>query len=168
VIETAADRLALLGDSPDLALFAQVPDALDEQGQAAVIVQRNVAGLFDRAYRLIGEHEGYHPVFLCVDEDVQYLKQHHRIMVKGQVWRIDGRMPDGTGFTQLVLKLLGPYRLDNSSSAVQAGFPYVLPMVFGGSSNNDSTTNIDPNNPRLRYPYTIGTYLDYSPDTALL
>ncbi len=168
MIETATDRLALIEDSPDLALFAQVPDAFDSGGLAAVIVQRNVAGLFDRSFRLVGGHEGFHPVFLCVDEDVVYLKHNHRIMIKGQVFRVDGRMPDGSGFTQLTLKLLGPYRLDANSAAVHAGFPYVLPLVLGDPSSSDGTATIDPENPRLRYPYTVGAYLDYSSHTVSL
>lgn len=168
MIETAADRAALINDAPDLALFAEIPDAVDENGQAAVIVQRNVSGLFDRSFRLIGNHEGYHPVFLCVDEDALYLKQHHRLMIKGQVWRVDSSMPDGSGFTQLVLKLLGPYRFDPEGLAVRVGFPYVLPGVLGGASTVHSAETIDPDNPRLRYPYTVGTYLDHSTHTVAL
>lgn len=166
MIETTADRLALINDAPDLALFAKVPDAFDEDGEAVVIVQRNVAGLFDRAYININGHEGFHPIFLCVDEDVQYLKQHHRLMVKGQVWRIDEQQPDGTGFTQLRLKLLGPYRI--GTSIAHGGFPYVLPAVLGGGTSLYSSATVDPDNPRLRYPYTISTYLDYSAHTVSL
>ena len=168
-IESAADRAALFYDSSDIALFAQVDDAIDDDGATSIVVERNVQCIFDRAYRLVGKSEAYHPIALCLDEDVAYIKQSHRLMLKGHVWEVDHRQPDGTGFTQLVLKIIGRYRYDETDLNVQNGFPYTLPMVFGGTRElPQDDPGADSENPRLAYPYTVKTYLDWGNGTVRL
>jgi len=166
MIESAADRAELLREEADLALFAAIPDVPDTDGQLSVIVERNVLGLFDRSYVNVNGHEAFHPVFLVVDEDAKHLKQHHRIMVKGQVWTVDERMPDGTGFTQLHIKLIGPYHLNNEDENVMLGYPYTFPIVFG--MHVQRTLVKDDENPPLNYPYTIGTYMDSNTNAVTL
>lgn len=167
-IESADDRAALFYDSSDLALFAQIDDAIDDEGAATIIVERNVRCIFDRAYRTVGNTEAYHPIALCMDEDVTFLKQDHQLMLKGHVWSVRGRQPDGTGFTQLVLKREGRYNYDNGDPSVAAGFPYTFPIVFGAASLPDDHPNTDADNPRLAYPYTIKTHFDWEPGELTL
>ena len=175
-IESPADRAGLFYDAHDLALFVDIE--FDEDfntlpmplgGPVTVSVERNVRCLFDRPYQRIGEVETFHPVALCLDEDVTYLQQGRRLMLKGHVWEVDERMPDGTGFTQLLLKKVGRYRYDEADVNVAAGLPYTLPIVLGGYvalTQDDPGT--DPDNPRLRYPYTVATYLDWNPGNTRL
>lgn len=191
-IESSADRAGFFKDSADIALFAQIDDALDDEGASSIIVERNVECLFDRAYIQVGNTESYHPVALCRDEDLVYLKTGHRVMIKGHVWRVDERMPDGTGFTQLLLKKIGGYRYDRTDANVQAGFPYTLPVIFGNAAYSqddpraaNADTNVQagfpyffplvfgndeytPGTPRLAYPYTVKTYFDWTPGTESL
>lgn len=191
-MESAADRAAFFFDSSDLALFAKVEKALDDEGAASVIVERNVRCLFDRAFRQVGNSEGYHPIALCMDEDVVYIEQFHRIMLKGQVWHVDGRQPDGTGFTQLILKKVGRYRYEENDPNVLLGFPYTFPATISDVKSHDGPLHVsgfpytfpatiegaperpldnplqDPKNPRLAYPYTVKTYIDWQPGEYIL
>lgn len=157
-IESAADRAAFFHDDGELALFAEVSAPQGGDNLVVITVERNVIGLFDRAYAETGGDnptEGYRPVFLVLDEDAQYLRHKHRLMLKGHVWEVTGVKSDGAGMTQLVLHKLGQYRY----ASEQPGYQYSYPFDYesGGSLAPD-----DPDHPRLRYPYTVDTYFEFS------
>lgn len=167
-IESPADRAGLFYDGADIALFAKVPDALDEEGAATVIIERNVTCRFDRAYLNVNGHESYHPVMLCTDEDMAFIQKDHRVMLKGYVFKLEKRLPDGMGLTQCVLKILGKYRFDPDDPSVLQGFPYILPMVLGGPSVISAGNPIAVNEGNLAYPYTVLTYLNETGDAVSL
>lgn len=168
-IESPADRAGLFYDGADIALFAQVPDARDDEGNTTIIVERNVSCRFDRSYQLIGNHEGYQPVMLCQDVDMAYIRKDHRVMLKGHVWLIDERQPDGLGLTQCILKHLGKYNFDPADPSVQAGYPYTFPVILGVSQGAGQTRNPDAvNEGNLAYPYTVSTFIDEGANFTLL
>ncbi len=124
-IESPADRAGLFFDGADEALFAQVPDARDEQGAVIVMVERIVPCRFDRSYQVINGHEGYRPVMLCQDTDLAYIKKDHSVVLKGHVWSIAERQPDGLGLTLCLIKHLGRFSYANAATTSPA-YPYTV------------------------------------------
>lgn len=167
-LETSADRAGLFYDGADIALVASIPDARDESGAVVVQVARNVTCRFSREYQSFEATEGFSPTLLLMDDDTQYLPQDHRLMVAGQVWAAEERMPDGTGLTNVRLRLLGRYRLDSADPNVVAGLPFrygtrYADARYGGRVLDRSIFAPDdaPEALQLAYPYTVRTWLDY-------
>jgi len=84
-------------------------------------------------------------------------------LILGHVYKINELQPDGAGFTQLQLKEVGPHRFLASPDA--GGYQYMYPFDYG-TEEVGSAPDADPDNPRLLYPYTVETYLDF--DTNLV
>lgn len=131
-IESPADRAGLFFDSADEALLAQVPDARDASGAVSVIVERSVYCRFDRSHQLINGHEGYHPVMLCQDTDMAYIRKDHTLILKGHVWSIDERQPDGLGLTLCILKHLGRFAFADGTAS--PAYPYTVDAFIDESA----------------------------------
>lgn len=171
-IESVDDRIDIITDSDSfgVALFAEVPDALDDDGNTTVIVERNAPCIFDKSYIEQGGREAFFPTALVLDEDAAYIDHKHRLMLLGFVYEVNEIRPDGTGFTLFILKLLGGYLLSSDDPAVTGGYAtgYGLNKYGAGTVTLNTAPNADPASPRLAYPYTVSTLFDWrSPRTRL-
>ncbi len=89
-------------------------------------------GIFDHAYIESHNTQGYHPVFLVCDEDVQTVTHGRRLALLGTVYEVRKKAPDGHGFTQLQLHEVGQY----TSAIEPIAYPYTMDDYF----RTDSTT----------------------------
>jgi len=160
-IESANDRRSLLIEDGDVGVLGRL---LTDDETAVLEAERAVTGLFDRGYEDDGETAGYSPRFLLVDEDAVGIGRDHRVLLAGHVWAVRTPQPDGEGFTQLTLRLLGPFlprRAFGLFGEVQYDIPYgpsrgdaEFDVPYGDGLGVSSPT-FDPEHPRLKYPFTL-------------
>lgn len=165
-IESVDDRIDIITDSDSfgVALFAEITDALDSDGNATIIVERNAPCIFDKSYIEQGGRESFFPTALVLDEDAAYIQHSHRLMLLGFVYEVNEIRPDGTGFTLFILKLLGGYLLSSDDPAVAGGYTrgYGLNSYGSGTTAVNTAPNANPDSPRLAYPYTVSTLFDWN------